>query len=208
MFLRWYLQVGQYLCKKFNSRLWYDAFEWTLRNPRRVTTHVFLPSETNYLAYFALLSSAVFLVLFMAAELHRNSFVDEYGPWAKATGLGLFQILNLRHCGFTSIAMTDLTQCTLVVFVIAMYMSPLPFIGLLKASGERSLRQVNGIEPDDEDEKYPIVKVLRRVVIKSWFFKFAMLFVLAAVEQDLMEDRPNDVNIFYLVFELVSCVYE
>ena len=203
VFLRWYLVVGKYLCKHLQAKKWEEAFEWTLRNPRRVTTHVFLPSETSYLAYFALFFNMVVLILFMSVELHRQHIIDQYGPWGSALGVGIFQILNLRHSGFTSIAMLDLTQGTLLVFGIAMYLSPLPFIGLLKVTGERSLMQVQGIHQKYNNGTSSLINVLKKVVVGFWFFKFALLYVLTVVEQDLLQDNP-EINVWYLTFELVS----
>ena len=116
--------------------LWENAFEWSLCNPRCVTTHIFLASETNYLAQFSLLFNLVVLVLFLSVEIYRHTLIDEYGPWLRTVGLGVFQIINIRHSGFTSIAMSELTESTLVVFCMTMYLSPLPFIGMLTMTGE------------------------------------------------------------------------
>ena len=187
-----------------DAHKWEEALEWTLQNPRRVTTQVFLPSETTYLAHFSLLFNLVVVVLFVSVEVYREALKEIYGSSLKILGIGFFQILNIRHCGFASIAMLDLTQGTLLVFCLAMYLSPLPFIGLLNATGETSLRQVQGKKPLEDEGAAHLVEVGKKVVIRFWFLKFALLFVLAAIEKDLMNDNPEDVNLWYIIFELVS----
>ena len=184
--------------------LWENAFEWSLCNPRRVTTHIFLASETNYLAQFSLLFNLVVLVLFLSVEIYRHTLIDEYGPWLRTVGLGVFQIINIRHSGFTSIAMSDLTESTLVVFCMAMYLSPLPFIGMLTMTGEKSLRQVQGLPPSTatKDETH-LVGVFKQIVSRLWFVKFALFFTLVAFENDYLNDNPAEVNVWYLFFELV-----
>ncbi len=134
VYLRWSLRLLWRLAAprreyaELASRL-----KYILDNPRRLTTQLFDHDSTVYLVQVAIISNAIVFGFFLVSDSFRRS-MQVYGD-DNTEALGLFQIVNLRHAGFQVFNMRDMSQDMLFVMALAMYLSPIPGIGLMHKSG-------------------------------------------------------------------------
>jgi Trk-type K+ transport system membrane component len=89
-----------------------------------------------YLLQFFVLSNLLLFIIFNAVCLTNDTFADAYGPDAHTSFMGMFQNINMRHSGFAVFNFRDFPQSMLLVYAVAMFLSPVPYIGVLHASGE------------------------------------------------------------------------
>ena len=111
------------------------SLHFILNNPRLITTQLFLPMENNYLLQFFFLSNVLLFVIFLAVCFTNDAFTSAYTSSPHTAFLGLFQNINMRHSGFGVLSFRDMPQSMLLVYAVAMFLSPVPYIGVLHASG-------------------------------------------------------------------------
>ena len=113
-----------------------QALKFVLNYPRLITTVLFDYDHIIYLMQFFLLSNIVFFLLVATITSSEGKALDHYGSDFKVAYLALFQILNARHAGFSVFDFRDFPQSVLFIYAIAMFVGPIPYIGVLHASGE------------------------------------------------------------------------
>ena len=57
---------------------------------------------------------------------------------------------------------------------------------------------------DNLDNEAPILTVMRAIMAKAWFARFLVLFLLAVWEDAYMEKEPNEINLWFVIFEFIS----
>jgi Trk-type K+ transport system membrane component len=113
-----------------------QAVSFAMNNPRLITTQLFLHMENMYLLQFFVLSNLLLFIIFNAVCLTNDTFADAHDPDAHTAFMGMFQNINMRHSGFAVFNFRDFPQSMLLVYAVAMFLSPVPYIGVLHASGE------------------------------------------------------------------------
>ena len=112
-----------------------NALKFVLNYPRLITSVLFDYDNIMYLMQFFLLSNSLFFILFATINYGEGKMLDDYGGWYRVAMLSMFQILNARHAGFSVFNFRDFPQSVLFIYAIAMFVGPVPFIGVLHASG-------------------------------------------------------------------------
>lgn len=111
---------------------------YVLKSPRKICTYIFLGHDTSYLLQFALVSTAVEYFIFIVSTLHRRDLQGVYGDRSDLARLGIFQVINTRHAGFGLIDFRLLSQELIFVTAVMMFLSPVPYIGLLQKTTGKS----------------------------------------------------------------------
>jgi Trk-type K+ transport system membrane component len=139
VFLRRVLELLHWLCRhgigfkreqKPEANKWAAAVAYALAHPRKISTHLFSSANTQYLWQMSLIINSCEYILFVARALSVNA-LQHMGSKPVIAGLGLFQILNTRHCGFSVFDLRELPQEILFVNVLLMFLQPVPYMGLL-----------------------------------------------------------------------------
>lgn len=131
---------------------WGCVLDFILDHPRRVYTHIFPRRHTWYLLATVILLNGIDWAGFELLSI-GNASIQGIGPYRVIDGL--FQALAVRSGGFYVVAIADLHQGLLVLYVLMMYISALPVLLTIRNTNvyeERSL----GIYADDhltEDQR-------------------------------------------------------
>lgn len=130
--MHWFLRNGiKFRRDNFiHSSQWADAIAYALAHPRKISTHLFSAANTQYLLQISLIINGFEYILFLARTLNSKRLAY-MGSKSVIAGLGLFQILNTRHAGFSVFNLRELPQETLFVNVLLMFMQAVPYMGLL-----------------------------------------------------------------------------
>lgn len=112
-----------------------NALKFVLNYPRLITSVLFDYENIMYLMQFFVLSNSLLFVTFAAINYGENRTLKEYGSDSRVALLSIFQILNARHAGFSVFNFRDFPQSVLFIYAIAMFIGPVPYIGVLHASG-------------------------------------------------------------------------
>jgi Trk-type K+ transport system membrane component len=134
IFLRWQI-VLMYRIARFMNRLDIaSAAKYVIENPRRITTILYSRRDTFYLLQVAVMWNIFTFLYFLISCIYRDS-LKKYGETPILAGLGLFQIINFRHAGFQVFNLRDWPQDMLLISAVAMFLSPVPGIGVLHRTG-------------------------------------------------------------------------
>jgi Trk-type K+ transport system membrane component len=108
-----------------------SGLKYLLKRPRKLSPQLYGRKDTLFILQFFVLSYIVVMISFISS----NEYENKYGSKATVVGLSLFQIVNIRHAGFQVFNFRDLTQNTLLIFALSMFLAPVPYIGLLHSTG-------------------------------------------------------------------------
>lgn len=107
------------------------TLQFILDNPRNMCTLMFNTGDSFYLFQMGSICFLFEWIIFLTTTCYHNYLSDTYGSVRHVAGLGLFQVLNTRHCGFQVFNMRDLPDAMLYVIAFMMLLSAAPYIGLL-----------------------------------------------------------------------------
>jgi len=121
IFLRWIIIWLSALTPKSRSSKVY--FRYLLLNGRHLYSNLFGSQQTWLLLLQQLLLVTVQVVFTVWLTPRHPTF-----------SVALFEAVNVRHAGFNAIPLPDLSSGILIMFVSFMYLAPMPYIAMLKAS--------------------------------------------------------------------------
>ena len=121
IFLRWIIIWLSAMTPKSRSSKVY--FRYLLLNGRHLYSNLFGSQQT-----WLLLLQQLFLVTVQVI------FTVWLTPRHPTFSVALFEAVNVRHAGFNAIPLPDLSSGILIMFVSFMYLAPMPYIAMLKAS--------------------------------------------------------------------------
>mmetsp|Transcript_928 Transcript_928/g.1523 ORF Transcript_928/g.1523 Transcript_928/m.1523 type:complete len:525 (+) Transcript_928:18-1592(+) len=173
---------------------WTNALDYVLLNPRLITTHMYFHGENMYLFQFFLLSNTLMTIFFACVSANREKMM-QYGSNSEVALLGLFQIINARHSGFAVFNFRDLGSDVLFMYALAMFLVPVPYIGVLRATSQTA--------KVDESEML-LVTVMKKIVFRVWFLRLLVILALVVCENHTIEDNQEDVQLWYIIFEVIS----
>ncbi len=132
--LRWSVTAVYRISRLFGENKVNAAARYIIKNPRRITTHLFNKDSTVYLVQIAIIGNLLVYFYFLVSSTYRDS-MKKYGDTGTVLALGMFQVINFRHSGFQVFDLRDWPEDMLLVSALAMFLSPVPGIGLLHNSG-------------------------------------------------------------------------
>ncbi|CAM9174728.1 unnamed protein product, partial [Ectocarpus fasciculatus] len=189
------------------------AVKYVLDNPRRITTNLFSKKETNFLGYVLVAINLVQYVLYLASTLERKEALAEDGP-LRLAAIGTFQTIVTRTAGFQIVNLRTVNQGMLVVYALAMYLSAAPFLTTMYLT-EDNVEQVDDSD-DDVDDRFrpPMLKraetqsiamnIKNNFMTKHIYYLLFAVVLLAFSEDAILSNRPEDVNLWYILFEVAS----
>jgi hypothetical protein len=57
---------------------------------------------------------------------------------------------------------------------------------------------------DNLEDEAPLFTVMKTIVGKAWFGRFVILFLLVVWEDKFMDTDPEEVNLWFIIFEFIS----
>ena len=119
--LRWIIIWLSAITPKSRSSKVY--FRYLLLNGRHLYSNLFGSQQTWLLLLQQLLLVTVQVIFTVWLTPRHPTF-----------SVALFEAVNVRHAGFNAIPLPDLSSGILIMFVSFMYLAPMPYIAMLKAS--------------------------------------------------------------------------
>jgi Trk-type K+ transport system membrane component len=172
-----------------------------LDNPRLITHQLFGMSLTVYLTVMLLLINVVQFFLHVVTSL-QNTHLERlrYGSTANSIGIDFFTTISTRYAGFQIMDYRVMNRGMLVVTVIFMYVSALPFVATLRATQTKASNLISSGSSKSS---------MWRVLASSYSFRkgqFLFLFfcISVFVESDRIIRNPEQLSIWYILFEFTS----
>lgn len=201
------------------------SVKYVLDNPRRVTTNLFSSKETNFLGYVLVAINMIQYVLYLASTLDREEALEE-DTKSTIAAIGTFQTICTRTAGFQIVPLRNVNQGMLVVYALAMYLSAAPFLSTMYLTQD-NVEQVSQLttigdldssdeSDDDGDDRFrpPVLKrtepksiahnIKTNFMTKHIYYLLCALVLLAFTEDGILSKRPEDVNLWYVLFEVAS----
>lgn len=57
---------------------------------------------------------------------------------------------------------------------------------------------------DRHKSERPLLEVMKKTVLKVWFLRFLVVIFLCRVEDKYLTSHPEEINLWYIIFELIS----
>jgi len=119
--LRWIIiGLSAFTPKSRSSKVY---FRYLLLNGRHLYSNLFGSQQTWLLLLQQLLLVTIQVIFTVWLTPRHPTF-----------NVALFEAVNVRHAGFNAIPLPDLSSGILIMFVSFMYLAPMPYIAMLKAS--------------------------------------------------------------------------
>jgi Trk-type K+ transport system membrane component len=108
------------------------SLEYALKYPRKICTYLFHSTDTIFLVQISAILTCIEYIVFVIGSVNRTPLLNAMGGKGNLLRLGIFQVINTRHAGFGMIDHRLMAQDTLFMTAIMMFLSPVPYIGLLE----------------------------------------------------------------------------
>ncbi|KAI9305917.1 cation transport protein-domain-containing protein [Cunninghamella echinulata] len=178
-----------------------ETLHYLLENPRRCYTTLFPSRQTWWLFAILLMITLTELVVFVVT----NYWLPVTDGLSVSTQIldGLFQGIATRNAGFSVISLTQVNPGTIIVYIVAMYISVYPVAISMRNSNvyqERSLGMYRTGEDDIEDnDEYNeeggiILKLKRQRTLNSimtaskTIIKKPDFFVITQIQRQITKD--------------------
>uniref|UniRef100_A0A7S1XRX3 ZC3H15/TMA46 family C-terminal domain-containing protein n=2 Tax=Phaeomonas parva TaxID=124430 RepID=A0A7S1XRX3_9STRA len=133
--LRWTLVVASFLSAKDSSRKVY--FRYLLLNGRDIYSNIFVSQQTWILLITQLSLITVQLVITQASSAHLDVYEDT--DFGGRFAISFFEAVNTRHAGLTVFNLTEMDPSVLVLYLLMMFLAPVPFMVVLRSSTNATL---------------------------------------------------------------------
>ncbi|KAK4535404.1 hypothetical protein CDCA_CDCA04G1429 [Cyanidium caldarium] len=209
-----------------------SAYTYLLLHGRRFTMFLFSGAQTLVLGLMLIALNVVQYVVFLALSLDRSSLLVDNSA-GSLVYQGLFQTVSTRNAGFSVVNFRDLSPALLVVYVVMMYLSPVPYVLTLRSTARgRAANRTSPPEGDIVSQEDPpernveaerprpirqqglvfssLAKKFGNVLMFDVVWLFLALFVICIAENYLLDNRPSQVatvgyvSVFDILFELTS----
>ena len=210
-----------------------SAYTYLLLHGRRFTMFLFSGAQTLVLSLMLIALIVLQYVAFLALSLDRSSLLADNSA-GSLVYQGLFQTISTRNAGFSVFNFRDLSPALLVVYIVMMYLSPVPYVLTLRSTArgraandsslpeEDIVRQGEDAPERDVEAERPrpirqqgmvlssLAKKFGNVLMFDVVWLFFALFVICIAENYLLSNPPSQVatvgyvSIFDVLFELTS----
>ncbi|KAI7856670.1 cation transport protein-domain-containing protein [Circinella umbellata] len=117
-----------------------ETLRYLLHHPRRCYTSMFRSTQTWWLVFVMIAFNVVEVTVFLATNYWLP--ILNGIPWGSRVLVGYFQGVATRNAGFTAISILRLNPGTLIIYIIAMYVSVYPVGISIRNSNEYQEREL------------------------------------------------------------------
>ncbi|KAI8138413.1 cation transport protein-domain-containing protein [Fennellomyces sp. T-0311] len=168
-----------------------ETLRYLLDHPRRCYTSLFPASQTWWLVFTLITINLCEFAVFLATNYWLP--VLNGIPWASRCMIAFFQGVATRNAGFTTVSIFDLNPGTIVIYIVAMYISVYPVGISIRNSNVYQEREL-GIYSDPDDENDEASAPTPSTILR----RFPTMSSVVSVSKKLIPKPPS----FYVITQL------
>ncbi|KAG2223970.1 hypothetical protein INT45_013427 [Circinella minor] len=166
---------------------------YLLHHPRRCYTSMFRSTQTWWLVFVMIAFNVVEVAVFLATN-YWLPILDGI-PWGSRVLVGYFQGVATRNAGFTAINILRLNPGTLIIYIIAMYVSVYPVGISIRNSNEYQERELGIYSASTRTGNYEEINI-------SKLTRYPSMASVVSRTKKLISMRPS----FYVMTQLQRMV--
>jgi potassium uptake Trk family protein len=188
----------------------HHSLAFLLQHPRRCYLLLFPKRTTWYLVGVQVVVFVLLWICFTVLNVAYSPVISSIGYGGQYVFDGLFQALGVRSSGFYIITISSIAPAVQVFYMVAMYISAIPFIISLRSSNVYEDRSI-GTEDDEkngsdneDNEGSTVQKYLQnQLAYDLWWITLAV-FLIAIVERARLATAQPGFSLWSIIFEVVS----